>query len=227
MQLAGAFEHLPGGEQLAATAYGTFGPLFAKSGNEEIRGMGESFAGTMRRLSLPGHPMEISGTLLSGKPFDQKTLAGKVVPLVQVAAARSLDLVLADGAIADLVRVKATGAALDPVTVLRGLQVMPSTTNLCLQSSNFGTTWAAIGTPTRSAAADYCGDVALDLRKDADVPTRRRHARAAQARRAGAGAGRGAPRRAPRQTRGRGPASATSANCNMRIEVPPRGRSSG
>jgi len=79
MQLAGAFEHLPGGEQLAATAYGTFGPLFAKSGNEEIRGMGESFAGTMRRLSLPGHPMEISGTLLSGKPFDQKTLAGKVV----------------------------------------------------------------------------------------------------------------------------------------------------
>jgi thiol-disulfide isomerase/thioredoxin len=41
--------------------------------------MGESFAGTLRRLSLPGHPMEISGTLLSGKPFDQKSLAGKVV----------------------------------------------------------------------------------------------------------------------------------------------------
>ena len=41
--------------------------------------MGESFAGTLRRLSLPGHPMEIKGTLLNGKPFDQKTLAGKVV----------------------------------------------------------------------------------------------------------------------------------------------------
>jgi thiol-disulfide isomerase/thioredoxin len=79
MQLAGAFEHLPGGEQLAATAYSTFGPMFAKSGSEEIRAMGESFAGTLRRLSLPGHPMEISGTLLSGKPFDQKSLAGKVV----------------------------------------------------------------------------------------------------------------------------------------------------
>jgi thiol-disulfide isomerase/thioredoxin len=51
----------------------------AKSSNEQIQKMGESFAGTLRRLSLPGHPMEISGTLLNGKPFDQKTLAGKVV----------------------------------------------------------------------------------------------------------------------------------------------------
>ena len=79
MQLANAFENLPGGEQVAAEAYKTFGPLFARSGNEQIRSMGESFAGTMRRLSLPGHPMEIKGTLLNGKPFDQKTLAGKVV----------------------------------------------------------------------------------------------------------------------------------------------------
>jgi thiol-disulfide isomerase/thioredoxin len=79
MQLASAFEQLPGGEQVAAEAYKSFGPLFAKSGNEQIRAMGESFAGTLRRLSLPGHPMEIKGTLLNGKPFDQKTLAGKVV----------------------------------------------------------------------------------------------------------------------------------------------------
>ncbi|MEI7781851.1 MAG: TlpA disulfide reductase family protein [Planctomycetota bacterium] len=79
MQLAGAFENLPGGEQLAATAYDAFGPIFAKSKNEQVRSMAESFAGTMRRLSLPGHPMEIKGTLLSGKPFDQASLAGKVV----------------------------------------------------------------------------------------------------------------------------------------------------
>lgn len=38
-----------------------------------------------------------------------------------------------------------------------------ASTNLVLQSSNFGTTWTAVGTPTRSAAAKYCGDIALDL----------------------------------------------------------------
>lgn len=79
MQLAGAFEHLPGGEGLAVAAYQSFGPLFAKSGNEQVKSMGESFAGTLRRLALLGHPMEITGTLLSGQPFDQKSLAGKVV----------------------------------------------------------------------------------------------------------------------------------------------------
>lgn len=57
----------------------------------------------------------------------------------------------------------ATGAALSPTTVLKGMQIMPATTNLCLQSSNFGATWAAIGTPTRVAAALSCGDVTLDL----------------------------------------------------------------
>ena len=79
MQLASAFEHMPGGEAVAAAAYRSFGPAMAKSSNEQIQKMGEGFAGTLRRLSLPGHPMEINGTLLNGKPFDQKTLAGKVV----------------------------------------------------------------------------------------------------------------------------------------------------
>lgn len=79
MQLAGAFEHMPGGEAVAAAAYRSFGPAMAKSSNEQIQKMGDSFAGTLRRLSLPGHPMEISGTLLNGKPFDQKSLAGKIV----------------------------------------------------------------------------------------------------------------------------------------------------
>ena len=79
MQLAGALEHMPGGEAVAAAAYRSFGPAMAKSSNEQIQKMGEGFAGTLRRLSLPGNPMEISGTLLNGTPFDQKTLAGKVV----------------------------------------------------------------------------------------------------------------------------------------------------
>lgn len=79
MQLAQAFEQLPGGEPVAMAAFKAFGPLFAKSGNPRIKQMGESFAGTLRRLSLPGNPMAIKGTLLNGQPFDQKSLAGKVV----------------------------------------------------------------------------------------------------------------------------------------------------
>jgi thiol-disulfide isomerase/thioredoxin len=79
MQLAQAFEQLPGGEPVAMAAFKAFGPLFATSSNPRIKQMGESFAGTLRRLSLPGNPMEIKGTLLNGQPFDQKTLVGKVV----------------------------------------------------------------------------------------------------------------------------------------------------
>ena len=79
MQLASALEQMPGGEPLAQAAYKAFGPILATSTNERVRAMGDSFAGTLRRLSLPGHPMEITGTLLNGKPFDQKSLAGKVV----------------------------------------------------------------------------------------------------------------------------------------------------
>lgn len=79
MQLAQAFEQLPGGEPVAMVAFKAFGPQFAKSSNPRIKQMGESFAGTLRRLSLPGNPMEIKGTLLNKQPFDQKTLAGKVV----------------------------------------------------------------------------------------------------------------------------------------------------
>ena len=79
MQLASAFEHMPDGESLARQAYETFGTLFRDSTNESIQQMAESFQGTLRRLSLPGNPMEITGTLLNGKPFDQSTLTEKVV----------------------------------------------------------------------------------------------------------------------------------------------------
>lgn len=79
MQLAGAFEQMPGGDKAAVAAIKTFGPLFAKSGNERVRQLAESFAGKLRLLELPGKPMEITGTLLDGTAFDQKKIAGKVV----------------------------------------------------------------------------------------------------------------------------------------------------
>lgn len=44
-----------------------------------------------------------------------------------------------------------------------GLLLEPARTNLCLQSEDFGTTWTAVGTPTRSAGAATCGALSLDL----------------------------------------------------------------
>ncbi|NQW48222.1 MAG: TlpA family protein disulfide reductase [Planctomycetes bacterium] len=79
MQVANALEHLPGAENAASDAYASFIPVFSQSDNPQVKGMSENFAGILRRLKLPGQPMEINGTLLSGDKFDQKTLAGKVV----------------------------------------------------------------------------------------------------------------------------------------------------
>ena len=70
---------LPGGESAAAAAFAAFLPEFERSDNPAVRELAERIGGTARRLSLPGNPMKISGTLLSGEPFDQASLAGKVV----------------------------------------------------------------------------------------------------------------------------------------------------
>lgn len=51
----------------------------------------------------------------------------------------------------------------DGIRETPGLSLSPERTNLCLQSENFGTTWATVGSPTRSAAAKACGTVTLDL----------------------------------------------------------------
>ena len=79
MQLAGAFEHVKGGETLSKKAYASFGPLLAKSSNEQVQELSKSFEGILRRLDLPGNVMKVTGMLLDGTPFDQKTLKGKVV----------------------------------------------------------------------------------------------------------------------------------------------------
>ncbi len=79
MQLAGALEQMPGGGDAAVAAIKTFGPLFAKSGNDRIKQLAEGFQGKLRLLELPGKPMEIKGALLDGTAFDQAKFAGKVV----------------------------------------------------------------------------------------------------------------------------------------------------
>lgn len=52
---------------------------------------------------------------------------------------------------------------------VRTLLLEGARTNICLQSENFGTTWAASGTPTRSAAAHTAAGVTLDLIGDDDA----------------------------------------------------------
>ena len=79
MQLTGALEQIPGGEQVAADALKTLGPILESSPDARIKELGSSFAGKLRLLELPGKPMEITGPLLDGQAFDQKSLAGKVV----------------------------------------------------------------------------------------------------------------------------------------------------
>jgi thiol-disulfide isomerase/thioredoxin len=79
MQVAQSLEHVPGGAEAARAAYAAFGPVFATSGNEGIRKMATSFDGVLRRLNLPGNPIEIEGTLLDKSPFNPASLAGKVV----------------------------------------------------------------------------------------------------------------------------------------------------
>jgi len=79
MQLCGALEQIPGGETVAAQAMTTLGPILESSPDARIKELGAGFAAKLRLLSLPGNPMEISGSLLDGGAFDQKSLAGKVV----------------------------------------------------------------------------------------------------------------------------------------------------
>jgi thiol-disulfide isomerase/thioredoxin len=63
----------------AEAALAEFAASLVDSPDAEVRRMAEGPAGVARRLALPGNPMTIRGTLLSGKPFDQRTLEGKVV----------------------------------------------------------------------------------------------------------------------------------------------------
>ena len=63
---------------------------------------------------------------------------------------------------------EAAGAALNPNTIIKGLDAWHGSNNVCLQSENFGTTWSAVGSPTRSAEAKHCGFIKLDLLGDDD-----------------------------------------------------------
>lgn len=78
MMIANAFSY---GDDtaLALQAYRDLVGVLSKSSDPDLVDMVKSCEGTIRRLSLPGHPMELKGTLVTGKPFDPASLKGKVV----------------------------------------------------------------------------------------------------------------------------------------------------
>lgn len=92
-----------------------------------------------------------------------EALTGQAVTLVRATAGYAWD---ANGVLlphsayqqrVEAVRNAATGLS-EPALLIESAR-----TNICLQSENFGATWAAIGTPTRVAAAKQLGALALDL----------------------------------------------------------------
>ena len=79
IHLAQELARMPGGEPVAAAAFEAFLPALEANQDPAVRSRVDEVSGTARRLMLPGRPMQITGTLLSGEPFDQQSLAGKVV----------------------------------------------------------------------------------------------------------------------------------------------------
>ncbi len=63
----------------AGEFYLTLSALYAKNEDPQIQEVGRRFAGSGRRLSLIGNPIELKGTKLDGKAFDVSEFKGKVV----------------------------------------------------------------------------------------------------------------------------------------------------
>lgn len=68
-----------GSTEVAVKVYRELGVILAKSKDPQIAALGSSFDGIVRRLTLPGRPIEISGHLVDGRPVNPSALKGKVV----------------------------------------------------------------------------------------------------------------------------------------------------
>ncbi|MFV2066566.1 MAG: TlpA family protein disulfide reductase [Pirellulales bacterium] len=78
MSLGDLFERT-GDSRRVAQLYQSVAPLFADNEDPMARALGGKIAGVARRLDLVGKPIELTGTLLDGSPFDWKQYRGKVV----------------------------------------------------------------------------------------------------------------------------------------------------
>jgi thiol-disulfide isomerase/thioredoxin len=70
---------MPGGSQYAKQLLVATIPLYKNSGNEDLMSIVPMLEGIARRMALPGNPIQVTGTLLDGSPFNWDAYRGKVV----------------------------------------------------------------------------------------------------------------------------------------------------
>jgi thiol-disulfide isomerase/thioredoxin len=70
---------MPGGSAYAKQLLDAAIPLYKNSGNEDLMSIVPMLEGIARRMALPGNPIQVTGTLLDGSPFNWDAYRGKVV----------------------------------------------------------------------------------------------------------------------------------------------------
>lgn len=70
---------MPGGAPFAKQLLDATIPLYKNSGNEDLMSIVPMLEGIARRMALPGNPIQVTGTLLDGSPFNWDAYRGKVV----------------------------------------------------------------------------------------------------------------------------------------------------
>jgi thiol-disulfide isomerase/thioredoxin len=70
---------MPGGAAYAKQLLDSTIPLYKNSGNEDLMSIVPMLEGIARRMGLPGNPIQVTGTLLDGSPFNWDAYRGKVV----------------------------------------------------------------------------------------------------------------------------------------------------
>jgi len=65
--------------EVAKESYEKFAKVFAGNSDPKVAKYAETLAGSVRRMNLVGHPLELKGTTLDGKAFEVASLKGKVV----------------------------------------------------------------------------------------------------------------------------------------------------
>jgi thiol-disulfide isomerase/thioredoxin len=78
MMIAQGLEQYPDTKP-AVQAYQDMKQTLTGSTSEMAASFLKHYDGIMRRVALPGHPIELKGTLVDGQPFDPASLKGKVV----------------------------------------------------------------------------------------------------------------------------------------------------